>query len=262
VVPVTTTLDEGFHLPDLEEFEKKIGPRTRAIMFSNPGNPTGAIFSREKLRGLIDLAKRRSIYLISDEVYREFTYGEKPAVSLLEFSGAEEHVIMVDSVSKRYSACGARVGTMVSRNEDFLSLVLRFAQARLCPPTVDQMAVMAALEGSEEYLKEVRDEYKARRDFFYQQLIRIDGVRVSFPEGAFYLIAELPVDDAEAFAVWLLRDFNLDGETVMVAPAQGFYSSPGLGRRQVRMAYVLTREKLERSIEILRKALEVYPERI
>jgi len=261
VVPVTTSLEEGFHLPDAEEFEKKIGPRTRAIMFSNPGNPTGAVFSREKLLELVDLARRYSIYLISDEVYREFTYGEKQAVSLLEFPGVEDYVVMVDSVSKRYSACGARVGTIVSRNEQLLSLVLRFAQARLCPPTVDQMAVIAALESSEKYLKEVREEYKARRDFLYEQLISIDGVRVSFPEGAFYLIAELPVQDSEDFAKWLLRDFNLNGETVMVAPAQGFYSTPGLGQNQVRMAYVLTRDKLERSIGILRKALEVYPGR-
>ncbi|MDY7027731.1 MAG: pyridoxal phosphate-dependent aminotransferase [Spirochaetota bacterium] len=258
VVPVTTSIHEGFHLPDAADFEKKIGPRTRAIMFSNPGNPTGAVFSREKLRDLVELAESHSLFLISDEVYREFTYGEKRAVSILEFEGFDDNLIMVDSVSKRYSACGARIGTIVSRNEEFLDLVLRFAQARLCPPTVDQTAVLAALNAPEEYLQEVRQEYKERRDYLYRQLTGIPGVEVSFPEGAFYLIAQLPVDDAEDFAIWLLRDFHIDGETVMVAPAQGFYASPGLGRNQIRLAYVLTVEKLERAIRILRKGLQTY----
>ena len=258
VVPVTTSIREGFHLPDAVDFEKKIGPRTRAIMFSNPGNPTGAVFSREKLRELTELVKSHSLFLISDEVYREFTYGEKKAVSILEFEGFDDNLIVVDSVSKRYSACGARIGTIVSRNEEFLDLVLRFAQARLCPPTVDQMAVLAALKAPEEYLKEVRQEYKERRDYLYRQLTGIPGVEVSFPEGAFYLIAQLPVDDAEDFAIWLLRDFHIDGETVMVAPAQGFYASPGLGKNQIRLAYVLTVEKLERAIRILREGLQAY----
>lgn len=258
IVPVTTSLDDGFHLPDISEFEKKIGPKTRAIMFSNPGNPSGAVFSREKIGQLVDLAKQYNLYIISDEVYREFTYGEKNAVSILEFPEAEENLIMVDSVSKRYSACGSRIGTIVSRNQDFLKLVLRFAQARLCPPTVDQMAVLAALDDTSDYLQEVREEYKARRDFLYAQLISIPGVKVSFPEGAFYLIAELPVEDAEDFAVWMLRDFHVDGETVMVAPAQGFYATPGRGLNQVRIAYILTVKKLERAIRILREGLEAY----
>ncbi len=261
VVPVTTTLEEGFHLPDTGDFEKKIGPRTRAIMFSNPGNPTGAVFSREKLQELVNLVRKRGLYLISDEVYREFTYGEKEAVSIMEFPDAEENLIMVDSVSKRYSACGARIGTIVSRNRELLSLVLRFAQARLCPPTVDQIAVGAALDNTEEYLKIVRQEYKDRRDFLYGQLTSIEGVKVSFPEGAFYLIAELPVEDAEDFAKWLLRDFRLDGETLMVSPAQGFYGTPGLGRNQVRLAYVLEKDSLDRSMKILRKALGEYGQR-
>ncbi len=258
VVPVTTSIREGFHLPDAADFEQKIGPRTRAIMFSNPGNPTGAVFSREKLRDLTVLVKKHSLFLLSDEVYREFTYGEKKAVSILEFGGAEDNLIVVDSVSKRYSACGARIGTIVSRNAEFLDLVLRFAQARLCPPTVDQMAVLAALEAPGEYLKEVRQEYKERRDYLYHQLTGIPDVEVSFPEGAFYLIVQLPVEDAEDFAIWLLRDFHIDGETVMVAPAQGFYASPGLGRNQIRLAYVLTAEKLERAIRILREGLLAY----
>ncbi|HDQ14042.1 MAG TPA: pyridoxal phosphate-dependent aminotransferase [Sediminispirochaeta sp.] len=261
IVPVSTTLENNFHLPDIEDFAAKIGPRTKAILFSNPGNPTGAVFSKEKLQALADLARKKDLYLISDEVYREFTYGEREAVSVLQLEGVEEHALMVDSVSKRFSACGARIGTLVSRNHRVLDLVMRFAQARLCPPTLDQVAAAAALEDPEEYLDQVRREYKQRRDHFVKGLSDIEGVRVSSPEGAFYLIAELPVDDSEAFAEWLLSDFDLDGETVMVAPAAGFYSSPGAGRRQIRLAYVLERNKLARSVEILREALKVYPGR-
>lgn len=258
IVPVTSRIEDGFHLPKIEEFEKAVGPRSKAIMFSNPGNPSGAVFSRERLQELVAFARRHDLFIISDEVYREFTYEGRTAVSIMEFEGIEENAVMVDSISKRYSACGARIGTLVSRNQEVLDLVLRFAQARLCPPTVDQMAVAAALNNSNEYLERVRYEYKARRDFMVERLQAIEGVRVSSPEGAFYIIAELPVEDTEEFAVWMLRDFHLDGETLMVAPAQGFYASPDLGKKQIRLAYVLTRDKLERAVRILKAALETY----
>ncbi|MFW6274449.1 MAG: pyridoxal phosphate-dependent aminotransferase [Spirochaetota bacterium] len=261
VVPVTSRLEDGFHLPAIDEFERLLSSKTKAIMFSNPGNPTGAVFSRERLQELVDFAREHNLFIISDEVYREFTYEGRQAVSIMEFEGIEENAIMVDSVSKRYSACGARIGTIISRNSEVMDLVLRFAQARLCPPTVDQLAVAEALTSSDRYLERVRLEYKARRDFLIERLQLIDGVRISTPEGAFYLIAELPVDDAEKFAIWLLSDFNFEGETLMVAPAQGFYSTPDLGKHQVRIAYVLTRDKLERAVRILREALKVYNQR-
>lgn len=258
IVPVTSHIEEGFHLPAIEEFERVVGPNTKAIMFSNPGNPTGAVFSRERLQELVEFARRHNLFIISDEVYREFAYEGRQAVSIMEFEGVEENAIMVDSVSKRYSACGSRIGTIVSRNMEVMNLVLRFAQARLCPPTVDQLAVAEALLSSDKYLERVRLEYKARRDFLVERLQSIKDVRISLPEGAFYLIAELPVDDAEKFAIWLLSDFNLDGETLMVAPAQGFYATPEIGKRQVRLAYVLTRDKLERAVRILKEALDAY----
>ncbi len=258
IVPVTSRLEDGFHLPEIAEFERAVGPNTRAIMFSNPGNPTGAVFSRERLQELIHFARAHNLFIISDEVYREFTYGDRRAISIMEFEGIEENAIMVDSVSKRYSACGARIGTLVSRNKEVLDLVLRFAQARLCPPTIDQIGVAAAIKDSSDYLERVRLEYKARRDFLIQHLEAIQGVRLSKPEGAFYIIAELPVEDTEDFAVWMLRDFQLDGETLMVAPAQGFYASPNLGKKQIRIAYVLTRDKLQRSVRILDEALRAY----
>lgn len=258
IVPVTSRLEDGFHLPEIAEFERAVGPNTKAIMFSNPGNPTGAVFSRDRLQELINFARAHNLFIISDEVYREFTYGDRRAISIMEFEGIEENAIMVDSVSKRYSACGARIGTLVSRNKEVLDLVLRFAQARLCPPTIDQIAVAAAIKESSEYLERVRLEYKARRDFLVQSLEAIHGVRLSHPEGAFYIIAELPVEDTEDFVVWMLRDFQLNGETLMVAPAQGFYASPNLGKKQVRIAYVLTRDKLQRSVRILEAALGAY----
>lgn len=258
VVPVTSRIEDGFHLPAIEEFEKVAGPNTKVIMFSNPGNPTGAVFSRERLQELVEFARRHNLFIISDEVYREFAYEGRQAVSIMEFEGVAENAIMVDSVSKRYSACGSRIGTIVSRNMEVMNLVLRFAQARLCPPTVDQLAVAEALLSSDKYLERVRLEYKARRDFLVERLQSIKNVRISLPEGAFYLIAELPVDDAEKFAIWLLSDFNLEGETLMVAPAQGFYATPEIGKRQVRLAYVLTRDKLERAVRILKEALDAY----
>jgi len=262
IVPVTTTIEDGFHLPSIEVFEKKLTNKTKAIMFSNPGNPTGVVFSREELEGLVSFAKKYDLYLISDEAYREFTYGERKTVSIMEFEGIDDHAILIDSVSKRYSACGARIGWIISRNNKLLNLILKFGQARLCPPTVDQMAAFAAMDTPRSYFEEVIKEYKGRRDFAYDELVSIPGVIAKKPEGAFYMVLSLPVKDADDFAKWLLSDFRVDGETAMVAPAGGFYSTPGLGRNQIRLAYVLNKQDLKRAINIIREGLKVYPGRV
>lgn len=262
IVPVTTTIEDGFHLPSIEIFEEKLTDKTRAIMFSNPVNPTGVVFSREELEGLVAFAKKHDLYLISDEAYKEFTYGERSAVSILEFEGIEENAILIDSVSKRYSACGARIGWIITRNAKLLNLILKFGQARLCPPTVDQFAALAAMDTPASYFKEVIEEYKGRRDFAYEELLSIPGVIVKKPEGAFYMVVALPVRDADDFAKWLLSDFRVSGETTMVAPAGGFYSTPGLGKNQVRLAYVLNKEDLTKAIHIIREGLKVYSGRL
>ncbi len=259
VVPVTTTIEDGFHLPSIEVFEKKLTDRTRAIMFSNPGNPTGTVFSIEELEGLVAFAKKNDLYLISDEAYREFTYGEGKAVSIMEFEGIDENAILIDSVSKRYSACGARIGWIITRNTKLLNLILKFGQARLCPPTVDQLAALAAMDTPRSYFDEVIREYKGRRDFAYEELVNIPGVVAKKPEGAFYMVVALPVRDADDFAKWLLSDFRIDGETTMVAPAEGFYSTSGLGQNQIRLAYVLNKDDLRKAINIIREGLKVYP---
>ncbi|MFO7848786.1 MAG: pyridoxal phosphate-dependent aminotransferase [Spirochaetia bacterium] len=260
IVPIATSLESGFHLPYIEDFEAKITDRTRAILFSNPGNPTGAVFSRERLEDLADLARRRGLYLVSDEVYREFTYEGAEAIPLLSFAGMEEHGITVDSISKRYSACGARIGALVTRNERIRKLVLRFAQARLCPPTIDQIAAVAAINSSKKYLEEVAEEYRLRRGTAITKLDEMKNISYSKPEGAFYQMVELPVPDAEEFALWLLRDYRKDGETLMVAPAQGFYGTEGLGLKQIRVAYVLSSEKMKRAFDILKAGVEDYSE--
>jgi len=262
VVPVTTTIDDGFHLPSIKVFEESLTDKTRAIMFSNPGNPTGVVFSREELEELVVFAKKHNLYLISDEAYREFTYGEREAISILEFNGIDENAILIDSVSKRYSACGARIGWIITRNTKLLNLILRFGQARLCPPTVDQLAAMAAMDTPSSYFEEVIKEYKDRRDFAFEELLNIPGVIAKKPEGAFYMVLALPVKDADDFAKWLLTDFRLDGETTMVAPAGGFYSTKGLGKNQIRLAYVLKKADLKKAINIIREGLKVYPGRI
>ncbi|RKX87509.1 MAG: pyridoxal phosphate-dependent aminotransferase [Spirochaetes bacterium] len=262
VVPVTTSIDDGFHLPSIKVFEEKLTDKTKAIMFSNPGNPTGTVFSREELEGLILFAKKHDLYLISDEAYREFTYGERTAVSIMEFEGIDDNAILIDSVSKRYSACGARIGWIVTRNTKLLNLILKFGQARLCPPTVDQLASLAAMDTPRSYFKEVVREYKGRRDFAYDELISIPGVIAKKPEGAFYMVLALPVKDADDFAKWLLSDFRIDGETTMVAPAEGFYSTNGLGKNQIRLAYVLNKDDLKKAINIIREGLKVYPGRV
>ena len=262
VVPVTTTIDDGFHLPSIKVFEESLTDKTRAIMFSNPGNPTGVVFSREELEELVVFAKKHNLYLISDEAYREFTYGEREAISILEFNGIDENAILIDSVSKRYSACGARIGWIITRNTKLLNLILRFGQARLCPPTVDQLAALAAMDTPSSYFEEVIKEYKDRRDFAFEELLNIPGVIAKKPEGAFYMVLALPVKDADDFAKWLLTDFRLDGETTMVAPAGGFYSTKGLGKNQIRLAYVLKKADLKKAINIIREGLKVYPGRI
>jgi aspartate aminotransferase len=262
VIPITTTIDDGFHLPSINKFEEKLTEKTRAIMFSNPGNPTGTVFTREELEELVAFAKKHDLYLISDEAYREFTYGERKAVSIMEFNSIDDHAVIIDSVSKRYSACGARIGCIVTRNMKLLNLILRFGQARLCPPTIDQIAAEAAIDTPASYFKDVIKEYKERRDFTFEKLKNITGVVAKKPEGAFYMVVSLPVKDADDFAKWLLSDFRLDGETTMVAPAGGFYSTSGLGKNQVRLAYVLNKDDLKKAITIIREALKVYPGRV
>ena len=262
IVPVTTKIDDGFHLPPLSDFKEKLTDRTRAIMFSNPGNPTGVVFSREELEELISFAKKNDLYIISDEAYREFTYGERKTVSIMEFKGIEDNAILIDSVSKRYSACGARIGWIITKNKELQNLILKFGQARLCPPTVDQLAASAAIDTPVSYFEDVIREYKDRRDFAFAELTNIPGVIAKKPEGAFYMVLELPVSDADDFAKWLLSDFRLEGATTMIAPAGGFYSTPGLGKNQIRLAYVLNKDDLKIAINILREALKVYPGRL
>lgn len=259
LVPILTRRENGFALPPKEEFVKLITPRTRAIIFSNPGNPTGVVYTREEMELLRELALEYNLYLISDEVYREFVYDEgvKP-LSVLNLNGVDDRAIMVDSISKRYSACGARIGCVVSRNAEFMATMLKFGQARLCPPTVDQLAAQGAIDIPDAYFEAVRLEYRQRRDVLCEELAKIPGVKFLKPKGAFYLIAQLPVADAEEFAIFLLDDFQLNNETVMLAPANGFYLTPGKGKDEVRIAYVLKCEDLVRAVRVLGAGLEEF----
>lgn len=259
VVPVTSQIEDGFALPPIEDFEELISPMTKAIMICNPGNPTGYLYSKEELEKLRELVIKHDLYLIADEVYREFTYGSARHHSILSLPDLEEHAIVIDSVSKRYSMCGARIGAVLSRNSNLMGTMLKFAQARLSPPTMAQIAAEAALQTPESYFVEVKKEYSARRDILVDGINKIEGVFCPKPEGAFYAMAQLPVDSAERFAQWLLSAFDHEGKTLMVAPAEGFYATPGMGLNQVRLAYVLEQEKLAQSVEILRLALEAYP---
>lgn len=259
VVPVVASIDESFALPPITEFEKLIGPNTKAIMICNPGNPTGYLYSKEELKQLKDLVIKHDLYLIADEVYREFCYDGEKHHSIMSMKGLEEHAIMVDSVSKRYSMCGARIGALITRNKEVMETALKFAQARLSPPTYAQIAAEAALKAPQSYFDEVIEEYIERRNTLVNGLNSIPGVKCPMPKGAFYCIAELPVEDTDAFCQWMLSNFDDNNETLMMAPAAGFYSSPEIGSRQVRLAYVLEKESLKRAVEILRKALEVYP---
>jgi aspartate aminotransferase len=258
VVPVISTIDEGFALPPIAEFEKLITLKTKAILICNPGNPTGYLYSKEEILQLAEIVKKHDLFLIADEVYREFAYDGLEHFSVMSVPGLEQHAIMIDSVSKRYSMCGARIGCIASKNKALIQTAMKFAQARLSPPTFAQIASEAALDTPQSYFDEVTTEYKARRDILVSELSKIKGVKVAIPKGAFYCIAQLPVKNADHFAQWLLESFDDAGETVMVAPAAGFYSTLGVGLNEVRIAYVLKQEDLVRSVQILKKALEVY----
>lgn len=261
VVPVRSGIDTGFALPPIEAFRAAITPRTRGILLCNPGNPTGYLYSRAELEALRDLVAQHDLYLFSDEVYREFCYDGTAHVSAMTLKGIEDNVVMIDSVSKRYSMCGARIGAFVTRNRALLATALKFAQARLSPPTFGQVAGEAALQTPKSYFDEVIAEYKHRRDTLVDGINGIPGVKCAKPKGAFYCVAELPVDDSDAFCQWLLEKFDHKGATVMMAPATGFYSSPEHGRRQVRLAYVLEVPKLLLAVECLAEALSRYPGR-
>ena len=261
VKPIITSIDDGFALPIIEEFEKLITPKTKAILICNPGNPTGYLYSKEELETLRDIVIKHDLFLIADEVYREFSYDGNKHHSVLNIKGLEQNSIVIDSTSKRYSMCGIRVGCIVSKNKELIATVMRFAQARLSPPTFGQIAGEAALNTPQSYFDEVNAEYLSRRDLLVEGLNKIEGVICPKPKGAFYAIAQLPIDDADKFARWLLEDFDLNGETIMVAPAAGFYATPNTGTKQVRIAYVLNKEALQNSITILAAALKVYPGR-
>lgn len=258
IVPVISKIENNFALPPIAEFEKLITPRTKAILICNPGNPTGYLYSKEEISKLAAIVKKHDLFLVADEVYREFTYDGLKHYSILEEEGMDNYGIIIDSVSKRYSMCGARIGCLVSKNREVISTALKFAQARLSPPTFAQIASEAALETPKEYFDAVIEEYVDRRDTLIRLLQEIPGVKVGHPKGAFYCIAELPIEDSDDFAQWLLESFDLDGETVMVAPAAGFYSTPGVGTNQIRIAYVLKKESLVRAVHILKAALEQY----
>ena len=259
VKPITTSINDGFTLPAIEEFEKLITPNTKAILICNPGNPTGYLYSKEELERLRDVVVKHDLFLISDEVYREFVYDGNDHHSVLSIEELDQNTIVIDSTSKRYSMCGIRVGCILSKNKTVISTALKFAQARLSPPTFGQIAGEAALKTESSYFEKVSAEYVSRRDVLIEGLNAIEGVICPKPKGAFYAIAQLPVDDADKFAQWLLEDFDLDGETIMLAPASGFYSTPNIGINQVRIAYVLNKESLQTSIKILEAALKVYP---
>ncbi|WP_282136299.1 pyridoxal phosphate-dependent aminotransferase [Seonamhaeicola maritimus] len=258
VVPIVSKIDNNFALPAIEEFEKLITPKTKAIMICNPGNPTGCLYSEKEVKQLADIVKRHDLFLISDEVYREFTYDGNSHYSILELEGLDEHTIMIDSVSKRYSMCGARIGCLVTRNKSIRYTVLKFAQARLSPPTYAQIACEAALDTPQSYFEDVKNKYIKRRDTLITELNKIDNVKVASPKGAFYCIVELPIKNADHFSQWLLESFDVDNETVMVAPASGFYSTPGIGINQIRIAYVLNRRSLVKAVNIIKEALKVY----
>ena len=261
IMPVTSYIDNGFALPPIAEFEKLLTPRTKGIIICNPNNPTGYLYSQEEIEQLGELIKKHDLYLFSDEVYREFCYDGKVHFSAMEIKDAEQNVILIDSVSKRYSACGVRIGALVTKNREIINTAIKFAQARLSPPSFGQIIGEAALDTPAEYFCQVQQEYIERRNLMVSMLNNIDGVLCPMPTGAFYTTARLPVIDADDFSQWLLSDFHYENETVMLAPASGFYSTPGLGKDEVRIAYVLKKEDLEKAIVCLEKALEIYPAR-
>ncbi len=255
---ITTKIDDGFALPPVEEFEKLINARTRAIMICNPNNPTGTLYSRHELEQIRDLVKTYDLYLIADEVYREYVYSDEPYVSALHLEGIEQNVVLIDSVSKRYSECGIRIGAFITRNMELRNAVLKFGQARLSPPLIGQVVAEASLDAPQQYHQDVYNEYIERRNCLVEGLNRIPGVFSPMPMGAFYTVVRLPVEDCDDFCRWCLEEFNYEGETVMMAPATGFYATPGQGKNMVRMAYVLKKADLERALIVLEKALEAY----
>lgn len=261
VKPIASNIRTGFALPPIEEFEKAITSKTKAILICNPSNPTGYLYTKEELEILRKIVLKHDLYLFSDEVYREFCYDGREYVSSMHLEGLDQHVVLMDSVSKRYSACGVRIGALISKNKEVMAAALRFAQARLSPPTLGQIAAEAAIDTPETYFEEVHKEYISRRDFVVDSLNKMEGVFCPKPSGAFYCMAELPVDDADKFCQWLLESFAFNNQTVMLAPASGFYSVPELGKHQVRIAYVLNQESLKNAMSCLEEALKVYPGR-
>lgn len=258
VVPLTLKVEDGFRLPPAEEFEAKITPRTRAIVLCSPNNPTGTVYTAEELGRVVKLAVKHNLFIIGDEVYKEFVYNGRRHISLLEFEEARDRVIVVDSISKRFSCCGARVGAAITRNDQVYAAMLKFAQARLCPPTIEQRAAIAAYKMGMSYFEPVRREYERRRDVLFEGLSAIPGVVVRKPEGAFYMSVRVPIRDTEKFVTWMLTDFRLDGQTVMVAPESGFYGTPGKGKDEIRAAYVLNEDDLRRALVVFRAGLEKY----
>lgn len=258
VVPITTKAEDGFKLPDKDTIKQKITNRTKAIMLSNPGNPTGAVYSKEEIETIKEIALENDLYIIADEVYREFVYDGLDYISFGQIEEIQDRVIITDSISKRYSACGARIGCIACKNKDLISEVLKLCQSRLCVATLEQVGASKLVDVSQEYMKEAFNEYNKRRDIVYNALQEMDGVMCKKPKGAFYMIAKLPVDNAEDFVKWLLTDYDLNGETVMLAPAEGFYATKGLGRDEVRISYVLKEEDLKKAMNILKEALKVY----
>jgi len=258
IVPLTLHVEDGYRLPPAKAIEAKITPKTRAIVLCSPNNPTGTVYTREEIGRVVSLVRRHNLFLIGDEVYKEFVYDGATHVSVLEYEEVKDRIIVVDSISKRFSCCGARIGAAITRNEQIYESILRFAQARLCPPTIEQKAALAAYKMGMAYFEPVRVEYQRRRDILYEGLSAIPGVVVHKPQGAFYMSVKLPIHDAERFAVWMLTDFSVDRETVMVAPGPGFYSTPGKGKDEIRIAYVLNEKDLVRAVKLLRAGLEKY----
>lgn len=258
---IATTIEEGFSLPKVEKFEELINERTRAILICNPNNPTGYLYTRREMNQIRDLVKKYDLFLFSDEVYREFIYTGSPYISACHLKGIENNVVLIDSVSKRYSECGIRIGALITKNKEIRDAVMKFCQARLSPPLIGQIAAEASLDADEDYLRDTYDEYVERRKCLIDGLNRIPGVYSPIPMGAFYTVAKLPVDDSDKFCAWCLSDFEYEGETVFMAPASGFYTTPGAGRNEVRIAYVLKKEDLTRALFVLQKALEAYPGR-
>jgi aspartate aminotransferase len=258
IKPITTKAEDGFHLPSKEEIVSRIDEKTRAILLSNPGNPTGVVYTDKEIKMIADIAKENNLWIIADEVYREFVYDGLDYTSFGNVKEIEDRVLIIDSVSKRYSACGARIGSIASKNKDLMKQILKLCQGRLCVPTLEQIGAVELYKTPASYFKEVNEEYRGRRDVLYKGLMEIPGVICEKPTGAFYVVAKLPITNAEDFVIWMLKEFTLDGETVMMSPAEGFYATKGLGKDEIRLAYILNKQDLARSMEILKAGLEKY----